>query len=982
MNRKLTIILVLLFAVFFAHAQTFSVQGSLKDDETKKSLRDVTVTLLYKSDSAFSRTVSTDSLGKFGFADLNKGNYTLKISSIGYALFQKDFSIDSTDKDLGTNQLPKIAKELTGVTITTRIPPATQKGDTVEFNAGQFKVNPDANAEDLAKKVPGITVENGQVKAQGENVRRVTLDGRELFGDDATAALRNLPAEIIDKIQVFDRLSDQAQATGFNTGETQKEINIVTKANMRNGQYGRVFAGYGTDDRYQAGGNTTILKGSRRISLVGNFNNVNQQNFSTQDLLGVTSSGGGNRGGFGGGGFGGGGNRGGGPGGGQRGGGAPGGGGFGGFGGGSGNFLVGQQNGINKTSAVGLNYADNWGKKIQLSGSYFFNNSENNTNQLTNTQYFLKNIPSYDQSRISNSTNYNHRFNLRMEYKIDSFNQLIITPNLSFQNNKSNSVSNTSTFFTPGQVTSEIINTTHSNRAGNSLNNNILYSHFFRKRGRTFSINVNTSYNKRDGETFTDVLNRKYNNSVPQDSLERRFTDQFNNTFQTAVNVSYTEPVGKNAQVQVSYNPSFSKSKADQEAYNYDLQDSKYSVFNPNLSNKFNNHTTAQNGGLAYRYGTRDNQVNFGVNYQQTQLNSDQDFPRSLSINKTFRNLLPNAMMRLKLSKRSNIRVFYRTNTNQPSITQLQNVFDITNRPYISIGNPDLKQQYNHTLGTNYTFTNTGKGILFVANAFTQKASNYITNATYIATRDSAIGQGQTLFRGEQLTKPVNLDGYTMLRSFVTFAVPLRFIKCNFNLNGGVTYNKLPGIINNVENVSESYTYTLGSVLSSNISQYADFTISYSANFNNVKNKTQPELNSHYFTHVAGIQLNMLSKKGWFLQNDLNNQLYQGLTAGFNQNYWLWNMGAGKKFLKNKKAEIKLSVFDLLKQNRSIYRNVTETYIQDVRNEVLQQYFMLTFTYNLRNFGKGVANNINNMGNPGDNWNNRRNFNNPGQPRF
>ncbi|MBD0294423.1 MAG: outer membrane beta-barrel protein, partial [Flavisolibacter sp.] len=365
-----------------------------------------------------------------------------------------------------------------------------------------------------------------------------------------------------------------------------------------------------------------------------------------------------------------------------------------------------------------------------------------------------------------------------------------------------------------------------------------------------------------------------------------------------------------------------------------------------------------------------------------TQLNSDQDFPRSLSINKTFRNLLPNAMMRLKLSKRSNIRVFYRTNTNQPSITQLQNVFDITNRPYISIGNPDLKQQYNHTLGTNYTFTNTGKGILFVANAFTQKASNYITNATYIATRDSAIGQGQTLFRGEQLTKPVNLDGYTMLRSFVTFAVPLRFIKCNFNLNGGVTYNKLPGIINNVENVSESYTYTLGSVLSSNISQYADFTISYSANFNNVKNKTQPELNSHYFTHVAGIQLNMLSKKGWFLQNDLNNQLYQGLTAGFNQNYWLWNMGAGKKFLKNKKAEIKLSVFDLLKQNRSIYRNVTETYIQDVRNEVLQQYFMLTFTYNLRNFGKGVANNINNMGNPGDNWNNRRNFNNPGQPRF
>jgi hypothetical protein len=193
------------------------------------------------------------------------------------------------------------------------------------------------------------------------------------------------------------------------------------------------------------------------------------------------------------------------------------------------------------------------------------------------------------------------------------------------------------------------------------------------------------------------------------------------------------------------------------------------------------------------------------------------------------------------------------------------------------------------------------------------------------------------------------------LRSFLTFAVPAKFIKSNININGGVTYSKLPGILNNQENISQNITYTLGTVIGSNISQYVDFTVSYSANFNTVKNQTEPTLNDNYFQHVAGIALNLLSKSGWFFQNDLNNQLYSGLSAGFNQNYTIWNMSAGKKFLKDQKGELKLTVFDLLKQNRSITRNVTETYIEDVQNQVLRQYFMLTFTYNLRNFGNAPA---------------------------
>lgn len=407
--------------------------------------------------------------------------------------------------------------------------------------------------------------------------------------------------------------------------------------------------------------------------------------------------------------------------------------------------------------------------------------------------------------------------------------------------------------------------------------------------------------------------------------------------------------------MQLNYNPTYSNSKADQEAFRFNNTEGKYSTFDTLLSNKFNSTYTAQNVGIAYRYGTRDNQFSFGASFQHSDLTSDRVFPTVLSVNKSFDNFLPDANARLKLSARSSLRMFYRASINQPSVTQLQDVYDVTNSPFITAGNPDLKPQYNNLVSTRYTFTNTGKGIIFVANMFYQTANNYIANGTWVPLRDSVINNKFTLFKGQQLTKPVNLNGYMNLRSFLTFAVPAKFIKSNINLNGGVTYSKLPGILNNQENISQNLTYTLGTVIGSNISQYVDFTVSYSANFNTVKNQTEPSLNNNYFQHVAGLTLNLLSKSGWFFQNDINNQLYSGLTAGFNQNYTIWNMSVGKKFLKDQKGELKLSVFDLLKQNRSITRNVTETYIEDVQNQVLRQYFMLTFTYNLRNFGTPPA---------------------------
>ena len=382
-----------------AHSQ--SIKGKLADPADNKPLVGATVSLAPVKDSNATRTGTSDSLGVFKFTELPIDTFLLKVSYVGYDEFRQIVSISDSfpDQDLRTVYVPKTTVQLSGITVTSKTPPVQQKGDTIQFNASQFKVNPDATVEDLVKKMPGVTVaRDGTVTTQGEQVRKVTIDGRDFFGDDASAALRNLPSEIVDKIQVFDKLSDQAQFTGVDDGNSQKAINIVTKTGMRNGQFGRMYAGYGTDERYAAGGNVSFFKNNRRISVVGLLNNINQQNFGTQDLLGVTSSGANGRSGGGGGGT-------------PRGGGSGGRGGQG-WGGSQENFIVGQQPGISKTNAFGINYSDKWIKKVDVSGSYFFNHSKNDNEQILNRRNLgLDTIQFYDEDSRQLSENFNHRFN-------------------------------------------------------------------------------------------------------------------------------------------------------------------------------------------------------------------------------------------------------------------------------------------------------------------------------------------------------------------------------------------------------------------------------------------------------------------------------------------------------------------------------------------------------------------------------------------
>ncbi len=934
MSRILLSFFIITISFSAIHAQT--VSGTLQDASEKTPVSNATVQLSSADSASQGFTSVSDAKGIFTFSQVPQGDYTLTVTSIGYDAYAKVITIAADENNLGVLSVTKGAKTLATVVVSGAPPTIKQKNDTMEFGAGQYKVNPDATSEDLIKKMPGITVDKstGAVTAMGETVKKVTVDGRDFFGDDATATLRNLPAEVIDKIQVFDKLSDQAQLTGFDDGNTTKAINIVTKANMRNGNFGRVYAGYGTDGRYSAGGNVSFFNNARRISLIGLVNNVNEQNFSSQDLLGVTSTGrrggGGNRGG-----------------GGYRG------------GGGSDNFTIGQQNGIAKTNAFGINYSDAWGKKIDVTGSYFFNNSNTSNNQTVNQQNIITKDSSnyYDENTQSDNKNYNNRVNFRLTYKIDSNNSILVTSNLNFQTNNSvNFVSGINYLDVNRQnKISETDNDISSNFHGNSLSNQILFRHAFSKRGRSISVGISNNLSDKMGDNYLTAVNTYFKSAtVITDSLQQ-LSNQKNHNNQYSVNLAYTEPVGKKGQIQLNYNPTFSNNTADQETFNYDNGTTKYSLLDTSLSNKFNNTYNTQNTGITFRRGDRNNMISAGISYQYSELKSDQVFPQVSHIDNSYSNFLGNVFARFKLDSKSNLRVIFRSRVSPPSVTQLQNVINNSNQFFYTTGNPDLQQQYSNNLIVRYNYTNTPKAKSFFANIFIQTVNDYVANATFTATKDSVLTNSVTLFKGSQISKPVNLNGYLSARSFFTYAMPLKFIKSNLNFNAGVGYAKLPGLLNNIENISRTYNYNLGAVLSSNISQYIDFNFSYSANINTVKNSIEPTLNNNYFTQAAGFSANLLTKKGQFFQNDLTNLYYSGLTGANNTNYWLWNMAIGQKFLKNQTGELKLSVFDLLKQNRSITRNVTASYIQDVNNQVLQQYFMLTFSYKLKNFGSGKA---------------------------
>lgn len=944
MKKAVGFIFSLFLFSLYSSGQTLKIDGTIQDGGDQSALTGATLKLISLRDSSDWKGAATDANGKFEFSGLKRGGYRLQINYIGYTLNEQMVFLRDEDLHLGTIQLAKSATDLKDVNIVEQATRVQQKEDTTEYNARSYKTNPDATTEDLVTKMPGITIEKGTVKAQGEEVKKVTVDGKDFFGDDASLTLRNMPSDVVDRIQVFDRMNDFSQLTGFDDGTSQKAMNIVTRNGRNNGVFGKIYAGYGylTDHRYMAGANVNWFKGERRLSFIGMSNNVNQQNFSMQDLLGVTgSSGGGPR--FGGGMMGGG----------RR----PGGGGGGrGWGDNSGisNFMVGQQGGISTTHSAGVNYTDAWGKKVKVSGSYFFNYTDNSNNTELTRNYFNQAegdtaTTSYFETNSSRSKNLNHRVNLRLEYSIDSMNKIIFTPRGSYQQNRQWNTINGRNTIGGAELLGQTASNYFASNTGYNLSGDLIYQHKFKTPKRTLSLSITPTVNNKTGNTELYSINQYFTDSAILDQNANTASENYS----LSGNISYTEPAGKQGILQFSYNPSYTWNKSDKETFNYDTTSRDYTQLDTTLSNKFDNTYMTQRGGLTYRFANKKLSIMVGANAQYAWLNGEQQYPVAFTTQRTFFNMLPTAMLNYKFSDKANMRIYYRTSTNPPSISQLQNVIDNTNPLLLSTGNPDLKQNFSQFGVIRFSWADTKKGRSFFAFFSPSYTHNYIGNATLIATADTVLNGNVLLRRGSQLTSPVNLkEGSLNLNTFFTYGLPITPIKCNLNLNAGLGYNRSPSLINNALNLSSTYNINGGFTLGSNISEKIDFTVSYSGNYNIVKNSLQTTSNNNYFTHSASARFNWLFWKGFVFNTGLQNTLYAGVSQDFNQNIFLWDASLGYKFLKDKSLEVKASGFDLLNQNTGISRTVNETYLEDSKTQVLKRYLMLTVTYTLKYFKK------------------------------
>ncbi len=952
MNR---LILLIIFAVFFsvplAAQKSVSgiIRGKIVDTVGKQSMADATLSVMGLKDSSSIGFTTANDKGIFEMKGLEEGRYRLLISFGGYQNVSKIFAITKEKPviDFGTVFMERRSTTLQEVIV--ERPPISIKKDTIEYNASAFKTKPNEDVEGLLKKLPGVQVDrDGTVKSQGETVQKVYVDGKEFFGTDPKLATKNLTADMVESVQVFDDMSDQAKFTKIDDGSRQKAMNIKLKKDKKNGYFGKVNLGAGTDGRYDNNLSFNRFKGNRQISVIGAVNNVNKQGFSFSDIISTM-------GGFGNGGPGGGGPGGGGPGGGPGGGGPAAGmgqmvatrGGIAGLG------FGGSSNGITSSVSAGVNYRDSWGSKIDVSGSYFLSHTSNNAvqNIFRQTFYPGDSTTNSNDDRVSQNQNTNHRFNLRFEYRIDSMNSILYTPSFTVQH--SNGFSNdTSTLYSINGSQKYLAltgNTYNENdRDGVNLNNNLLYRRRLKKTGRTFTLGLSNTYNHSNGNGLN--ISPQYLFTPAGDTLSNYLTQhyrstQITNSNNNVVSASYTEPLGRNKLLEANYAYTNNQNNSDKKTNNYDTLSGNYDIPNPQQTNYFTNSFIAHRVGANYRYQQKKYNYQLGGSLQFASLEShvfNNGSTKDSVIKRNYVNFNPNASFNYTPKAGQNLRLNYRGRTNQPSTSQLQNVLDVSNPQNVKSGNPDLKQEFIHNLNMGY-------------NKFVLATFQFIAfNVNASLTQNKIVNSIDTAGKGVQLTKPVNMNGAHSASVFFTYGKTMRKLKGgNINATTFINYVKDVSLLYKEKNYTNGWTITQSLGINYNHKQI-DLGLNGSVAYNNTRYSLQSNLNSTYYTQAYSPEVSYTFFKRLIASTDLDYTITSGLSEGYNQQIAYWNASLALQIFKKRDGEIKLGVYDILNQNKSLIRTTGDNYIQDTRTNVLNRYLMLSFTWN---FKKGAQQN-------------------------
>jgi hypothetical protein len=805
------------------------------------------------------------------------------------------------------------------VTVTARRPPVVINGDSIEFNAENFKTAPNAVVEDLLKKMPGIEVDkSGGITVNGKTVTKVFVNGKEFFTGDPKMATKNLPADAIDKIQVYDRKSDQAMFTGIDDGTEETAINLKVKKDRNQSNFGKLTGGAGTPSRYDAQGNWNRLNNDEQYSLIGTANNTNRQSFSNRDFSNFSGGGGGRPGGGGGMTLS--------------------------FGGGGGTDNNAQ--GVATTLSGGGNYSNLFNeKKTNFNANFSLNDVERNNISNSYTQNLTPgNLFNRSSSSRSVTRNQQQSYGSTIDQKVSESFSYKFTPSIGKQHGTSESYDTTETFLPDVFKTKTNATRSASSSVTDASNaaSNLLLRKKFAKKGRTISSTITNSYNESNstGSQYTDQFTYGGGGNLLKDSILDQHNIRKGNTITYSANVVYTEPLGKKSLLEFNAYLSQSIGKTSKKVYDKNTGSSSYDQLNTRLTNEYNSDYTYTGGGMNYRTNQRKFNFSTGFSLQSAKLVGENVSAHS-KLNQSFQDILPSAMYQYNFSQTKNLNINYRTSTNQPSITQLQPILDQSNINRQTIGNPDLKRSYVHNLNLRFFSSKIISG------------RNFFATLNAAATNNSIVNYDSILPSRVTLSKPVNVNGAYRVNGSVNYGFGLKKIysRVNFGLNGGMSNNisysnaLLNTIITKTLGPSVTYSFQLDELI--------DIDLSSRYSYSKTNNAINAALNTNYLTKVFSAEMNNYLPFNFLLNQSFTYTINSGRAAGYNTSIPIWNASFSKFFMKNKKAELRFSAFDILNKNAGISRNVSQNQIVDQQYNVINQYFLLSFVYSLQKSGLG-----------------------------
>ena len=927
MRISYTLIALLLFSTGTMAQSKISIRGIVNNADGK-TMANASVILYYKGRTDTLKTVSNDK-GIFVFKNVLPKNVAVMVSYIGYKNFinSYDFSRATGEQSIFDIVMTRGDNLLAGITLESN--KIQIKEDTVSFLIDSTMYRKNDNVEEVLKKLPGVQVDkDGTVTAQGKQVTKVKVNGKEFFGGDVTTATREINADMVDRIQIIDDYGDQSAFTGVKDGDPSKTMNIQLKKDKNKGYFGNITAGAGTEDRYLGSVSINKFNNNQQISLLGNLNNTNASTFN-----------------------------------------------FGSMGGAMGNMIGGMvrslgigrsgsaasalgnfgiNDGIATTKSIGLNYRDEWGPKVSAYGSYSFSRRGTSTiKNVAQQNIFNDSISTYLQNSNDYTINDNHRFSFNLEYRIDSFNYIKFTPAVSY--NRSD-VDNGSDFIFYGNKGSKLSDGTTkqvSITSSPNLNANLLFNHRFHRRGRSLSVNLSGGKSSTDGPADSENLSTSYlPNGTTIDADFYQYATQDNKNHNYGIRASYIEPLSKKRSLEFNYAFNQQFTGNDKETFNVDPVTGKR-TFVDSLSNIYDNVYITNKFGLNFRTNEKKYNYTIGLAVQPATITSNSvtgiDYTQHLV------NYYPVIRFAYNFSRSRSFNINYNGNTSQPSYSQLQPVTDRSNAQYLITGNPNLKPEFTNTLSMRYNNFDFITGNVFFG------------NISFSFTKDKIVNNVFQITPVVQETKYLNSDGYYTAFGFYNFSKPVQNRKYVFNYGGNITYNNNISYLEDQKNKGANWLFGQRFLTDIKIKKWLETTVGVNYSLNSSKYSEQSEANTNATAWTLSHSSRLFFPHNWKFNYDIDKSFNSGYAANVNSDPLIINATLEKALFKKQNASIKLQAFDLLNENISINRSSNGNSITDTRTNKLGRYFMLSFVFRLNKFSGQSQGNQMMPGMPGGN---------------